>query len=44
MARISYANPDDLQNPELREALHASLDNYEKTPLSGLVSMRAEDR
>ena len=44
MARISYVNPDDLQDPELCVALHqtpriaseeklASLNNFEKSPL-----------
>lgn len=39
MARISYVNPDDLQDPELREALHQAM--LKSTPRPEIQAVRA---
>lgn len=39
MARISYVNPDNLQDPELREALHQAM--LKSTPRPEIQAVRA---
>jgi len=39
MARISYVNPDNLEDPELREALHQAM--LKSTPRPEIQAVRA---
>jgi hypothetical protein len=39
MARISYVNPDDIQDPELREAMHQAM--LKSTPRPEIQAVRA---
>lgn len=39
MARISYVKPEDIQDPELREALHQAM--YRSTPRPEIQAVRA---
>jgi hypothetical protein len=40
MARITYVNPDDLKDPELREALHLAM--LKSTPRPEIQAVRAQ--
>ncbi|HSN39752.1 MAG TPA: carboxymuconolactone decarboxylase family protein [Burkholderiales bacterium] len=40
MARISYINPDDLEDPELRDALHQAM--LRSTPRPEIQAVRAQ--